>query len=119
MEIETESEIKLICFIKWKQFFLEQRLKKLQMIVVTKYSSNKSQKKFFAAWKLQREKSREILRLCKEITNHRHTLKSFIENSSLEVKITKQIYIIHHDRIKTLRKYFNLFLFHHKIASRK
>lgn len=120
MESFEKNHLKLVYFMKWKMFCQQKRLKKLKTSVALNLKTIviprqlRKQQSFFGAFKTQLAKKQEMMRLCKEATKNRHTLKSFLELSSLNATTTKLIYVIHYDRIKTLRKFFAIFFNHRK-----
>lgn len=112
--------LKIIYFAKFKKFWLNRKLKALKTKVSSSYANHKLAAKAFKVLRDRQIRRREYLRVIQKLKKNQVSLESFVQMPSpLAVPFLKQIFVIHHHRLKTLRKYFNFFLFHHKFLNRK
>lgn len=115
MDSHSQEYLKLVHFARWKKFCLVQKLKKLKITVALNYARRKTMIKTFSLLRNRTTRSKEILKMCCELTKMAHSMNAFLQlPTPLKSSTMRLIFAVHHDRIRTMRKYFHKFLLYHR-----
>lgn len=89
-----------------RKYSLYRKVKKLRLAVAASFANYILLKRTLKFWHDRLKSTKETIRMCLEITRHRHSLEKFLTLSSLKQSTLKYIYAVHHHRMKVFKKYF-------------
>ena len=110
MEVnQTSFLLEALYFSKIKTYWQYKRLTRVKMRIAEKYSRHVVISNCMKIFKLRLKRKHDIEAACRQLKKFPQPMNEFILRSTVSPKISKVIYVVNFNRLRILRKYFNVF----------